>query len=212
MYVLKIDCLIYVLDFFRIWIRPEDRDTAVEEGNRLKTEIDNLHPMQWTCSYKKKRQNDEEEVEVNLAIVLHFVIFFSMIDGGFLSYLTENTTHQRCPFCHMLPREFILVLDGKFNVHEVALSCCCLSTLHCGLRFGDHLLKIGFSQDFKEARVNKSQKDCPIHTNDAQCNKCLYDSRKLIIQQRCIDEKNGLRVCFPKSNGAGNSNTGFTMR
>ena len=168
--------------------------------------------MQWTCSYKKKRQNDEEEVEVNLAIVLHFVIFFSMIDGGFLSYLTENTTHQRCPFCHMLPREFILVLDGKFNVHEVALSCCCLSTLHCGLRFGDHLLKIGFSQDFKEARVNKSQKDCPVHTNDAQCNKCLYDARKLIIQQRCIDEKNGLRVCFPKSNGAGNSNTGFTMR
>jgi hypothetical protein len=115
-------------------------------------------------------------------------------------------------FTNSIPREFIMILDGCFQIHEIALRCCSLSILHCGLRFGDHLLKIGFSQDFKEARVQKSEKDCPIHTNGAQCNKCLYEARKRIIQQRCIDEKNGLRVSFPRSNGSGNSNTGFTFR
>ena len=109
----------------------------------------------------------------------------------------------------------MLIVDGNFPfIHQVALDCVCLSTLHCGLRFGDALLKIGFSQDFKKARVQKAEKKlCPNHSsNDIECHKCLYDKRKLIIQQKCIDEKNGLRVSFPNPNGSGTSNTGNTMR
>ena len=109
----------------------------------------------------------------------------------------------------------MLIVDGNFPfIHQVALDCVCLSTLHCGLRFGDALLKIGFSQDFQKARVYKADKECPNHTTnpDIQCDKCLYDKRKLIIQQKCIDEKNGLRVSFPNPNGSGSSNTGNTMR
>ena len=87
----------------------------------------------------------------------------------------------------------------------------CLSTLHVGLRLGDALLKIGFSQDFKKARVTKAEKDCPVHTQDVECHKCLYDKRKQIIQDAYI-EHNGLRVSFPNKGIPGNSNTGNTMR
>ena len=45
-----------------------------------------------------------ENADNIISILLHFVMFFSMIDGAFLSYMTENTTDQRCPFCHKLPR------------------------------------------------------------------------------------------------------------
>ena len=101
-------------------------------------------------------------------------------------------------------------MDGNFDVHQVALECVCLSTLHVGLRLGDALLKIGFSQDFQRARVTKV-KGCPEHTTDAQCDKCLYEKRKTIIQDAYIDH-NGLRVSFPNKGIPGNSNTGNTMR
>ena len=101
-------------------------------------------------------------------------------------------------------------MDGNFDVHQVALDCVCLSTLHVGLRLGDALLKIGFSQDFKKARVTKAQ-DCPDHTTDVQCHKCMYEERKRIIQDAYI-EHNGLRISFPNKGIPGNSNTGNTMR
>ena len=91
------------------------------------------------------------------------------------------------------------------------MECVCLSTLHCGLRLGDALLKIGFSQDFKKARVKKAEKICPNHTTDIYCEKCLYEKRKQIIQDAYI-EHNGLRVSFPNKGIPGNSNTGNTMR
>ena len=81
-------------------IRPENRERAVKESDRLKTEIDNLVPYR----LELEDPEDHENADNIISILLHFVIFFSMIDGAFLSYMTENTTDQRCPFCHMLPR------------------------------------------------------------------------------------------------------------
>lgn len=169
-------------------MKSESRDTAIEEGNRLQNEIKALVPYEWNGRVEDR----------DVAITVNFVVFFSMIDGGFLSYLTGNITHQRCPFCHKLPREFILIGDGSHQIHEVALACCALSILHYGLRIGDSLLKVGFSQDFCQPRVSAEFQP-------------LFDARKAVIQQVCLNEKNGLRVSFPCANG-GTSNTGYTMR
>ena len=63
-----------------------------------------------------------------------------------LSTCTENVSHWRCSFCHLLPREFILITNGVFPIHQIAVDIKALSILHFPLRVGDHLLKIGYSQ------------------------------------------------------------------
>ena len=82
-----------------LWIEPENKDTAVEESNRLKAEINALTPYEW------KAKNHDHENEGELKISVLFKIFFSMLDAGFLSYMTDNITDQRCSFCHLLPRQ-----------------------------------------------------------------------------------------------------------
>ena len=44
-----------------IWIEPENKDTATEESNRLRAEINNLKPYEW-----KPKTRDLEVDEVNM--------------------------------------------------------------------------------------------------------------------------------------------------
>ena len=134
----------------------------------------------------------------NEDVTFEYHVKVTMMDAAMLDYLTENISHQRCGFCLLLPREFILVEDGDFNIHELALDCCCLSILHFGLRSLDHVLKLGMHQEFKQPRCSRPFKE-------------LFEEAKRRIQDACIDEKNGLRVCFPSKKG-GSSNTGRTAR
>ena len=78
--------------------------------------------------------------------------YYSMVDGKAVNALCENKCTQRCPYCNLLPREYMAAPDtpeltalGKLAVEDVAIGL-----LHFGLRIGDHLLKIGYHQDFKK--------------------------------------------------------------
>ena len=147
--------------------------------DRLKYEMDHLHPFPFHGRS------------------ISFVGFLSMIDAAMLNYYTENISHWRCSFCFLLPREFRLVPPGCFILNGDALDSMALSILHFPLRVGDHLLKIGYSQDFKKARVSKIYKD-------------LFDLRKEEIQLE-MQRLYSLLIDVPLSKG-GNSMCGNVWR
>ena len=95
-----------------------------------------MKPMPWLENCNRTMEN----------VLLTFVGFLCMIDAATLNYITENVSHWRCSFCHLLPREFILIRNGAFPVVQAAVDAMALSILHFPLRIGDHLLKIGYSQ------------------------------------------------------------------
>ena len=113
-------------------------EIVVEETDRLKDEQSRLIPMNWLegCNTVESEW-------------LAFKGFLCMIDAATLNYLTENVSHWRCSFCHLLPREFMLIKNGVFPVLDIAVETKALSILHFPLRVGDHLLKIGYSQACK---------------------------------------------------------------
>ena len=101
-----------------IWIEPEGRDTAVEEGNRLKDEINNIQPYEWKIKIPEDHRTDYHENNEELSFKIIFKIFFSMIDSAFLSYMTGNITDQRCSFCHKLPR-YLLTTYRVYHIELV---------------------------------------------------------------------------------------------
>ena len=159
----------------------ESRQTAVIETDRLKEEHSKLQPYEWFQG-----------------CFLSYKGFLSLIDGAMLTYITRNVTHWRCNFCFLLPREYALLPPGQYQIREDALDTMALSILHFMLRVGDHLLKIGYSQDFKKARV--AGQDC----------KTKYNRRKKWIQYRFRKDKQ-LLVDVPLRKG-GNSTCGNTWR
>ena len=108
----------------------ETRRKAEIEMDRLKAELDNLHPIIWRNGRK-----------------ISFKGFLSMLDAAMLNYYTRNVSHWRCVFCFLLPREFRLIQAGDYQLNEKALDTLCLSILHFPLRMGDHLLKVSYSQN-----------------------------------------------------------------
>ena len=129
----------------------ETRRKAEIEMDRLKAELDNLHPIIWRNGRK-----------------ISFKGFLSMLDAAMLNYYTRNVSHWRCVFCFLLPREFRLIQAGDYQLNEKALDTLCLSILHFPLRMGDHLLKVSYSQKgifgackFPKMRIKLLKDFCP---------------------------------------------------
>ena len=125
---------------------------------------------------------------------LTFKGFFSMIDAAFLNYRTHNVSHWRCSICHLLPREFRIIVNGDYGqLVAFPLDELAFSILHFPLRIGDHLLKIAYHQDFKRGRMSE-----PFRK--------LYARRKRWVQYKFKKKPFSVLVDIPKANGSGNSN------
>ena len=108
-----------------------------------------------------------------------------------------NTNTHNCPICKEGPAAF-KDIDFVYEANPEALAQLCYSSLHFGPRVMENLLKIGFSQDFK-------QFPCYGPTN-----KGLRDKRKKAMQ-KILKKDLGVPVFEVKRNG-GTSNTGNVAR
>ena len=133
--------------------------------------------------------------------LMDFEAFLSMVDGKVTGVLTECQSMQRCPFCHLLWREYKDIGREEFNdwdISPVVFDHFCLAILHFGLRLLEHLLKIGFQMEFEEYRLRE------IHEESFK----LYRAR---ILAKFKDEK-GLSLCMPRAGGHGTTNNGNMAR
>ena len=65
--------IIFFIYISSLWIEPENKDTAVEESNRLKGEINALRPYEWKA---KNHDNINGQNGDGLKISVIFKIFF----------------------------------------------------------------------------------------------------------------------------------------
>ena len=161
----------------------ENQDVEI---NRLKEEYANLQPL-----------------ELPNGITVIFEGDFNMVDGKTLNKMTDNNCTQRCPYCHLLPREYMKKgVDGyEFSAKAMeAFEDLIFCPLHFGLRTWDNLMRLSCLLKL----------DTPAPRVYGERNHLMFECQKLLIQERCAREK-GLLVDIPTGKG-GTSTDGNVVR
>ena len=116
-----------------------------------------------------------------------------MVDGKTLNKMTDNNCTQRCPYCHLLPREYMKKgVDGyEFSAKAMeAFEDLIFCPLHFGLRTWDNLMRLSCLLKL----------DTPAPRVYGERNHLMFECQKLLIQERCAREK-GLLVDIPTGKG-----------
>ena len=126
---------------------------------------------------------------------------FNCVDGKTLNEMTKNNSTQRCPFCHLLPREYMPKGTDGFDFSSEAMEAfenLIFCPLHFGLRTWDNLMRLSCLLELKTPRVYGDR------------NHMIFDVKKLYIQERIARDK-GLLVDMPTSKG-GTTTDGNVIR
>ena len=121
----------------RLWGVKEttgEGGTLQVEIGRLQGELDNLAPLHYSDQ-----------------ITVHFSGKISGADGKVIMELTGCISTQRCPLCHLLPRQYKGIREYPYLSPEAAEHLS-FANLHFGLRLFEHLQRLAALQDLKTYR------------------------------------------------------------
>ena len=146
----------------RLWGVKEtmgEGGTLQEELGRLRGELDNLAPFHYS-----------DQITVHYSGKLYG-------DGKVLKELTDAASCQRCPCCHLLPREYTGIREYPYLAPEAAEHMV-TANLHFGLQSFHHLERLGQLQDLKIYRCG------PTHPLYHQ-----FEDKKKWIREQFIAQK-----------------------
>jgi hypothetical protein len=128
-----------------------------------------------------------------------FCFILSMIDGKVLSFITDNSSMQRCPLCGTGPKDMNdkALFEEGFLAKEECLDFG-IQPLHAWMRFLEHLLHISYRMQLKVWRVLAMHRE-------------IYKKTKADVQEKLRKAFN-VNVDQPRAGGAGTSNTGNVCR
>ena len=107
----------------RMWFVKETNENATHEINRLKSEANQLKPLETISGIK-----------------VCFCVIMSMCDMKIENLKWGNRSAMRCPFCLFSQKFFHEDLD--FLTHSDRMTDLCFSILHFLIRFFEHFLKV----------------------------------------------------------------------
>lgn len=110
----------------RVQFKKETKELALNEHERVNTEIDNLRSL--ILQYK------------NCNISISFKFIEGALDGKILNWVCGNNCNQRCPFCGEMNTEFsnpkksFTIKSDDLLKHGIAPLHCCIRTMECILK------------------------------------------------------------------------------
>jgi len=96
----------------------ESKDVTLQQKQAIENEIDKLQPFVLVSgSYR---------------IIIHFSLYFTLIDGKVLNVITNTHSMQSCPICHATPKNFnnLSNINSGIFISNSEFLRCGISPLH----------------------------------------------------------------------------------